>query len=122
MQSSKFLTVVLLAVATAATSFALGTKVESWPAGAQRPVALHVVAPTELPRAAIDSVVQVVMTIDAEGVPHDISVVSRTDSHVSSSVVRAVSQWRFSPMYQDGHARTARVILPLKLVQGEPEE
>jgi len=82
----------------------------------ENPRVLEVVNPTNLPRKYIGTVVEVALTIDAEGRAHHVTVLSDSDRALVRSLEEAVAQWRFAPAQKDGTAVTQRVILPIELV------
>jgi outer membrane biosynthesis protein TonB len=81
------------------------------------PVPVSVVHPTNLPLRFKDTTVQVVLTIDAQGVPHDVSAAGGMPADFAKQLLPVVAQWRFSPMYENGKAVAARVILPIELTE-----
>jgi hypothetical protein len=85
---------------------------------ANKPVPVKVVSPTHLPRSYENATVEVALTIDAQGVPHDVRPVGKIDRRVEQSLVTAVSQWRFTPNVVNGQPVSTRVLLPLQLVDG----
>ena len=122
MSSSKLLAVLVASAAALTASANTNTSAPAAATRTDRPHPSHVVAPTELPRWAENMVVPLEMTVDASGVPHDISTVGYVPSDVSIRVRKAVAQWRFTPRIVDGKAVSTRVELPLQLVMGEGDE
>lgn len=77
-----------------------------------------VVNPTGLSRQHLGATVQLSFTVDERGQPQDVAVVSPADRKLTTSVVDAVSQWRFSPAMQDGLPVAKRVTMPLQIADG----
>jgi outer membrane biosynthesis protein TonB len=89
------------------------------PAKATLPVPVSVVHPTNLPRQYENVTVQVELTVDAKGVPHNVKPAGQMPKDLAARLVPAVSQWRFEPAHTaDGKAVAATVVLPLELVEG----
>lgn len=80
------------------------------------PAPVSTVEPTGVPRDFVDSTVEVVMTIDAQGRPRDLVAGRGVDAPLAKRLFPAIRQWRFSPATQDGRPVPLRVVLPLKLV------
>lgn len=80
-----------------------------------KPVPVYVVNPINLPREAQDTTVELVLTIDEKGIPHDVKPLYYVDTRVSARLKEAVAQWRFAPRVEDGRAVTTRAVLPVKL-------
>lgn len=87
-------------------------------AASQKPVPIKIVHPTGIPREYENATVELTMTIDESGVPHNVEPSGRLPAQVSERLCSAVTQWRFSPCYVDGRATRTRVLLPLHLVDG----
>lgn len=83
-----------------------------------KPVPVKIVHPTDLPRDFENYTVELKLTIDENGVPHDVRPAQWMPRNLSSRIVPVVAQWRFSPSYVDGHPVKTEVVLPLKLVEG----
>lgn len=81
----------------------------------QMPVPVHVVSVTNLPTTFEAGTVELALTIDEQGVPQRVKPMQNLSAEVKSSVVSAVSQWRFTPKYVDGKPVKAQVILPLQI-------
>lgn len=79
------------------------------------PVPVSTVSPTLVPRLYADCTVQVEMTIDANGVPHQVEPGPGVAPDLARRLLPAVSQWRFAPAQQDGRPVPLHVILPVKL-------
>ncbi len=76
---------------------------------------VYVVHPTGLPASFKNTVVRVTMTLDANGIPHDVAADGYLPRDVAKRLLPVVAQWRFSPVRENGRAVTARVILPIEL-------
>jgi outer membrane biosynthesis protein TonB len=88
-------------------------------AKATLPVPVSVVHPTNLPRQYENVTVQVELTIDEKGVPHNVKPAGQMPKDLAARLVPAVSQWRFEPAHTaDGKAVATTVVLPLELVEG----
>jgi protein TonB len=62
--------------------------------------------------------VEVEFTVDATGKPTQFSVLSAADGQLSDAVVDAVKQWQFSPAHRAGVPVAAKVILPVRVIDG----
>lgn len=80
-----------------------------------KPYPVKVVSPTNLPRSFVKSTVEVVLTLDEQGVPTNVQTVGRVDRSVAAKLVAAVSQWRFAPKYVDGKPVAGQFVLPIEL-------
>ncbi len=81
------------------------------------PAVAHVVSPAGLSRRFEGANVTLTMTVDADGRAHDIRLVSHRDARLEESLVNAVSQWQFTPAKKNGVPFSAKVVLPLQLVE-----
>ncbi len=89
------------------------------PAQFTAPVPLTVVHPTNLPNAYRNVTVAVQVTIDRNGVAHNVLPVGDMPKDLASRLMPAVSQWTFTPARNaKGEAVQKTVILPLTLVDG----
>jgi len=70
---------------------------------------------SNLPSGYVDAAIKVSYTIDRTGVPHDIQIIAPKDPALTQSVVSAISQWRFKPVYKAGVAVETKVIQPLRI-------
>lgn len=82
------------------------------------PKPIYVVHPDGLPRDFLGATVRVALTLDAAGIPHDVTTADRVPRDVSACLLPAVAQWRFSPYRVGGVARPLRIVIPLRLVPG----
>ncbi len=83
------------------------------------PVPVKAVHPTRIPLQYEGSEVALAMTIDKDGVPHDVRAAGWIPSDLAARVIPAVRQWRFSPAYVNHKPAAVSVVLPLKLVDGD---
>jgi protein TonB len=83
--------------------------------GLELPTVAKVVSPTDLPGSARGATVTLQFTIDAEGLPHDIRIVSPGDQALAKNLIPAVSQWQFTPARKNGVPVATKVELPLEL-------
>lgn len=115
---SRLPALVLLAVALAIRPLAAAPRIafaEPDPA-MTLPVPLRTVEPQAVPRDFVDSTVEVVMTIDTEGRPHDLAAGRGVSETLAKRLLPAMARWRFSPVRQAGRPVPLRVVLPVKLV------
>lgn len=82
-----------------------------------KPYPVSIVEPNRLPRDYENALVSLKLTIDAQGVPHNVRPAEWIPSAVAERLVSAVSQWRFEPARVNGRAVPTTAILPLKLQQ-----
>ncbi|MDB6167078.1 MAG: Gram-negative bacterial tonB protein [Lacunisphaera sp.] len=83
----------------------------------EKPAPSSVVSPTKMPSSFEGRTVNVTMTIDAAGQPHNIKVVSANDRSLTQSLIAAISQWSFTPARKNGVAVPAKVLLPVEVVR-----
>ena len=79
------------------------------------PKPVVVVAPDNVPRNYVNTTVRNGMTLDENGYPSNIRVVSLASAYLAKSIVPAIAQWRFTPMQVNGKPVTQEVVLPLEL-------
>ena len=84
------------------------------------PKPVVVVPPDDVPRRFANTTIRVGLTIDANGCPSDIRVISPDSAYLEKSVVAAVNQWRFTPMMKDGAPVAQKVVLPLTITAPTP--
>ena len=119
MKMIKILIGAILAGGIVSTSALASVETASvWPQTAQagKPTVTKVVNPTRLPQSAEGATVKVAFTVDANGQPRDIRLLSPADPYLTQSLVTALSQWRFNPVQKDGVPVSTRVVMPLKLI------
>ena len=106
----------LAGVCFAGSAMAYSPKETTTQPPALKLVPSKVVAPTDLPRAFANAVVNVEFTLDAAGRPQNIRILAVTDASVTRQLVAALSQWRFDPAANAAIAPRKRFVLPLKIV------
>ncbi|AOS44702.1 Gram-negative bacterial tonB protein [Lacunisphaera limnophila] len=82
------------------------------------PAPTKVVSPTDVPRRYQNAIIRLSLTVDAQGRPHNIAVLSDRDQKLTQCLRSAVSQWEFTPAIKDGRAVAVDVVLPLQVVDG----
>lgn len=88
-------------------------------AKATLPIPQTVVHPTGLPRQYENVTVQFALTVDENGIPHNVTTVGQVPKDLATRLVPVVSQWRFTPAHSaDGKAIASTVVMPLELVDG----
>lgn len=81
------------------------------------PVVLKTVRFQAVPTRFNDSTINVVMTIDADGVPREIEGLKPMPLDLANGLVPSLAQWKFSPACdKDGKPVALRIVLPVKLV------
>jgi len=90
-------TAALLGVMSA-TASALTTTAVSFEA----PVPVKTIQPIELPASHRSSAINLSMTIDAAGKPHNIRVADVRDQAAYKRIIATVSHWEFAPPRQHG--------------------
>ncbi|HEU5079500.1 MAG TPA: hypothetical protein VFT72_09810 [Opitutaceae bacterium] len=84
---------------------------------AQLPSILETVRFRGVPARFNDTTVQVLMTIDEDGLPRDIKGLEPLPLDLASSLVPSIERWKFNPaLDKDGKPIALRVVLPVKLV------
>jgi TonB family protein len=84
-------------------------------AATQMPQAEKIVNPVGVSRQHVGSTVTLSLTVDENGLPQDVTLLSPADRRLSQSVRDAVSQWRFTPALQDGTPISRRITMPLEI-------
>lgn len=102
---------------SSASAFALDTSGAAASGKFEAPVPVSIVNPTNLHPNYKGATVRVKFTVDEAGQAHDIRVVSAKDAVVAKSLESAISQWRFTPARRNGVPVSAKVELPLQLVE-----
>jgi TonB family protein len=82
------------------------------------PTPVRIVGPTELLRRHEGTTVTLSLTVDAAGLPHDIKIVQGQDENLIKRLLPAVAQWRFAPARRNDTPVSAKILLPVKLVDG----
>ena len=80
------------------------------------PFVKEVVHPSGLMPRHEGVTVNVCLTIDTQGQPHDIRLLAPRDPYLVKQLIPTIAQWRFAPATKDGVPVTMRVILPVKLI------
>lgn len=83
------------------------------------PAPVSVVNPTGLPPWAQDMLLQIYVTIDEQGVPHDISFKGWVPDKLQAQLLPVLAKWRFSPAMENGQPVAGRFLLPIRLVTAE---
>ena len=83
----------------------------------EAPKPAEIVTPTELPPSYKGQTVDVTFTVDANGQVSNVRLVRATDRYLTKSLVTALSQWKFTPARKNGVPVSAKVFLPLHLVE-----
>lgn len=82
----------------------------------EAPVPVKVVNPTGLLRCHAGETVTLTLTIDAAGQPHDIRLMQGNDRNLTTQLLPAVAQWKFTPAKKNGVPVPTRVVLPVQLL------
>ncbi|MES1167601.1 MAG: TonB family protein [Oleiharenicola lentus] len=85
-------------------------------AGYAAPAPSRIVRPTGIPRRYEGETVRLSLTIDEQGRPHKISLLTERDPRLIRQLLPAVARWKFTPAMQNGRPVAADVVLPLQLV------
>jgi TonB family protein len=83
----------------------------------EAPAVAKLVSPIGLSRRFEGATVTLCLTVDANGRPSDIKVLSQGDRAFARNVAAAVSQWEFTPAKKNGVAVPAKVMIPIELVE-----
>lgn len=78
------------------------------------PVPVAVVKPSVSPEYA-GAQIDVTFTVDAQGTPTQLAVVSSPDARLAKVVMDAVKKWRFTPAQKNGTAVAKKVVLPVRI-------
>lgn len=78
------------------------------------PVPVAVVKPSVSPEYA-GAQLDVTFTVDAQGTPTQLAVVSSPDARLAKVVMDAVKKWRFTPAQKNGTAVAKKVVLPVRI-------
>lgn len=78
------------------------------------PVPVAVVKPSVSPEYA-GAQFDVTFTVDAQGTPTQLAVVSSPDARLAKVVMDAVKKWRFTPAQKNGTAVAKKVVLPVRI-------
>lgn len=88
---------------------------ESYRGRPDTPVPVKAVMP-RVDREYAGATVKVEFTVNTAGVPQDVTVLGNVPAPLASELTDAVAQWKFIPMLRDGKPVSAKVILPLQVV------
>lgn len=80
------------------------------------PAPLKIVAPTGIARRFQGETIRVSLTIDENGSPRNISLLTARDPNLERNLLPAVARWTFSPAMKDGRPVAVDVVLPIELV------
>jgi TonB family protein len=102
------------------SAFASVEALSVWPqiARADKPTVTKVVNPTGLPQRVDGATINVAFTVDQNGAPQNIRLLSSSDRLLERSLIPALAQWRFAPVLKNGAPVSTPVVMPLKLVSG----
>ncbi len=73
------------------------------------------IAPVMLPTRHEGSMVNLSMTVDANGKPTHVRVKGASDQDAYKHLIATVSQWEFAPARKNGKAVSSKVELPLEV-------
>lgn len=82
------------------------------------PVPVAVVSPRNVSPDYAGTQVKVSFTVDTQGTPTDLAVVSSPDAMIAKVIVDAVKKWRFTPAQKNGTAVATKVVLPVQISDG----
>ena len=105
----------LLSAASAATITSLDPMKVVAPVKFEAPAPVDGVTSVQIPASHVGSDVTLRMTIDENGRASNVRVAGARDQAAYKRLVRAVSQWKFSPARRAGQAVSAKVELPLEV-------
>ena len=80
------------------------------------PVVTKVVNPAGIARRFEGATVRVTLTVDENGKPSDIRLLTSNDRNLKDTLIPAVAQWEFAPARLNGKAIPAKVELPIQLL------
>lgn len=83
------------------------------------PVPVAVVSPRNVSSDYVGTQVEVSFTVDTQGTPTNLAVVSSPDAMIAKVIVDAVKKWRFTPAQKNGTAVATKVVLPVRISDGE---
>ena len=99
-------------VGTASAASSAKSYMASYPTAPGVPEIVKVVAPKV--SAPTGSEVILEFVVDKTGVPRAITVASSNDSKLAAAAVKAVAEWRFTPVLKDGVTVDTKVKLPVR--------
>ena len=115
MNAVKKLAIVLSMGVLSGTAFAASTEksyLAAYEKGPGVPELVKVVAPKVTAPAGSEVILEFV--VDKTGVPRGITVASSNDSKLAEAAVKAVAEWRFTPVLKDGVTIDRKVKLPVR--------
>ena len=77
------------------------------------------VSAVEIPLRHEGETVTLSMTVDANGKPRNVRVLSESDQAQYKRLLAAVSKWEFTPARKNGKAVSTRVELPLEVIEAK---
>jgi len=80
------------------------------------PVPVAVVSPRDVSPDYAGSEVKVAFTVDVQGTPTSLTIVSSPDAAIARVIADAISKWRFTPVQHNGTAVATKVVLPVHIV------
>ena len=97
------------------------TYLESCLKGPGVPVPTMVITP-HVASSYIGDTVDIEFTVSPTGKTSQFSIVSSPDTRLGDAVLQAVMQWQFAPAQRDGVPITAKVVLPVRIVDDATAE
>lgn len=91
------------------------TYLESYKNRTDTPVPLKVVTP-QVASDYAGLVIKLEFTVDGAGLPKDITVLDSVPYDLEKSLTSAVANWKFHPLVREGKAVSAKVVLPMRIV------
>ena len=82
------------------------------------PVPVKIVAP-DVENEFAGQTVHVEFTLDAAGVPTNITTTEAVPAKLAGELTAAVSKWRFQPLATKEQTKPAHIILPVTIVDGQ---
>ena len=84
--------------------------VESFDGVTDQPIPVSVVAPAIITQRGAEVILEFV--VDATGKPQGITVASSNNEELAAAAIKAVIEWRFTPLMRDGKVVESKVQLP----------
>lgn len=112
---SLLIAVVLTGAALTNSALAYSPKEQTNSAPAPRPILASVVKPTNLPLQFAGGLINIEFSLDQDGQPRDIKVLSVKDRALKERIVEAFRQWRFETGARDAASEQKRYVLPLEV-------
>lgn len=108
----------LLSVSTLSGAAVLETAMMNGGEEFSVPAPLSVVPPAGIPRRYQNETIRLGLTIDEQGRPQHIQMLSGNDPYLARRLLPAVARWKFSPARRNGLPVSAEIVLPVLLVEG----